>query len=145
MNKTSFLNDYIRKSKSSGCTRCSEKSIECLDYHHIHDKRELSFCDLVKVLVKSKKDLKYMIDIIDDEISKCIILCSNCHRKEHHRNKIKYNKKPSGRPVITINWVVVDELLHQGYNYKEIANQLSISYPTMIRKKKHLNIFKTNI
>lgn len=57
------------------CTKCGESHIACLDFHHIQEK-----IDNIGTMVRDKQ---YSIEDLKLEIDKCIILCSNCHRKEH--------------------------------------------------------------
>jgi hypothetical protein len=57
------------------CAKCKESSAFCLDFHHLSNKDE-SISYLLSV--KSKQRLL-------QEIRKCIVLCSNCHRKVHAR------------------------------------------------------------
>ena len=61
--------------KKNGCARCDETHIACLDFHH-SDSDTKEFV-IASALNRPWKD-------IEAEISKCIILCANCHRKEHH-------------------------------------------------------------
>lgn len=62
----------LNEVKSVGCNRCGEKSVSCLDFHHLHGKdRTVS-----SMLGMSDKR-------VQAEIDKCIILCANCHRKLH--------------------------------------------------------------
>lgn len=65
---------FVDKIKSFGCTICIEKAIECIDFHHLKDKKTE-----VSDLVRSGNCL----EIIKTEIRKCIRVCSNCHRKIH--------------------------------------------------------------
>ena len=57
------------------CPRCGESHPACLDIHHIHPKQKES---TVAILV-AKRSKKRVLS----EIRKCIVLCSNCHKKEH--------------------------------------------------------------
>lgn len=70
------IKDYINSAKSCGCKLCGEKDIACLDFHHINGK------DFT--VGQKAKDLSF--DVIKKEIGKCIVLCSNCHRKVHYYN-----------------------------------------------------------
>lgn len=67
------LRDYSNNIKSQGCAICEEKELCCLDFHHLRDKEE----NIARLLKGGS--LKKIIS----EISKCIVLCSNCHRKVH--------------------------------------------------------------
>lgn len=59
------------------CSRCKENHPVCLQFHHIDpSKKENSVSQLVANLVSKDKILK--------EIKKCIVLCANCHFKEHY-------------------------------------------------------------
>jgi len=57
---------------AGGCSSCSEKDIRCLDFHHVENKKKS-----VMVLLREG----YGWEAIKEEIDKCIVLCSNCHRK----------------------------------------------------------------
>jgi hypothetical protein len=61
--------------KNSKCARCGEPHWACLDFHHI-DPSTKSFS--VNMMGGA-----HSIKRIQEEIAKCIVLCSNCHRKEH--------------------------------------------------------------
>lgn len=74
-----FLNDF----KKSGCSRCPEKFIECLEFHHRDP-------DSKSHILKERGSYgmihrKWSIDRIKLELSKCDLLCANCHRIEHFR------------------------------------------------------------
>ena len=60
--------------KSVGCACCGEKDTVCLDFHH-YDPTEKEF-NMSSALTKP---FEKMIE----EASKCIVTCSNCHRKIH--------------------------------------------------------------
>ncbi len=68
-----FANEY---KKQLGCRICPEKESCALDFHHInpHDKEKT-----VSVMIHSA----HSIDSLMKEIRKCVVLCSNCHRKLH--------------------------------------------------------------
>jgi len=59
-----------------GCNNCDENDPCCLDFHHKDPSEKTSgISELVHAC--------YSIDCILEEVEKCIILCSNCHRKLH--------------------------------------------------------------
>lgn len=65
----------IQKYKSEkGCLFCGEKTAVCLDLHHLYGKT-----NAISTMVKNRAPLEE----INLEISKCVVLCSNCHRKVH--------------------------------------------------------------
>lgn len=67
------LKKYAISIKETGCKVCGEKTICCLDFHHLRDKDT----EIPKLI--GKGSMKRLIN----EINKCVVLCSNCHRKVH--------------------------------------------------------------
>lgn len=68
---------YEQKRRSGGCVRCDETDPACLDYHHRDDAdKEMTVCAMVTH--------GYSKDRLRAEMEKCVILCANCHRKEHY-------------------------------------------------------------
>lgn len=63
----------IDDAKSGGCQLCPENDLACLDLHHIDDTKEFALSSGVR---RSRT-------LIMEEIAKCVVLCSNCHRKLH--------------------------------------------------------------
>lgn len=95
-NKKSFKlnNDYNRKKDALAyfeekqkyqCERCGEDHIACLEFHHLDSlEKDGNVSSLSRV--SFKKALK--------EMDKCLVLCSNCHKKEHWEDgKIEKLKK----------------------------------------------------
>ncbi len=76
---------YFEEKLKLECKRCGENHIACLEFHHLDpNKKEYE--------IASK--IKHSFQKLKKEIKKCIVLCSNCHRKEHwDSNKIKKIKK----------------------------------------------------
>lgn len=69
------IREHIKHIKQeSSCEICGESHPATLDFHHIHDDS--------KDFSVSKNSGK-SLSVINKEIDKCIILCSNCHRKLH--------------------------------------------------------------
>jgi hypothetical protein len=59
------------------CEKCGENHPAALDFHHLDpNEKELKISS--RVTCNSKKKEKIL-----EEIKKCIVLCANCHRKEH--------------------------------------------------------------
>jgi 5-methylcytosine-specific restriction endonuclease McrA len=56
-----------------GCALCPEKNPFAIDFHH-RNKYEKAFT--VSQAIHSKS-----IDQLEEEIKRCVVLCSNCHRK----------------------------------------------------------------
>lgn len=67
-----FRKEVFDLKKKTKCLICQEDDPFCLDYHHLRDKiMEVARC----MLYGRKRTM--------DEISKCVLLCANCHRKLH--------------------------------------------------------------
>ena len=89
-NKEKVIRDSIRrgtKQKASyhewksqfSCTLCPEDDPTCLDFHHLDpSQKDMEVSSLFKRGSKER---------FEQELAKCICLCSNCHRKVH-ANKI---------------------------------------------------------
>ena len=66
--------EFLVQVKSKGCCMCPEKEVCCMDMHHLCDKR-FNIADAIRKAVSIEK--------LQLEVDKCIVLCSNCHRKLH--------------------------------------------------------------
>ena len=65
------------------CKRCGESHIACLDFHHKDSSlKEGSITKLVREQGWGRERVLV-------EIKKCEVLCSNCHRKKHWRERQK--------------------------------------------------------
>lgn len=74
--------DYIREIKSSlKCSICGEDRWWVLDFHHENpDEKESCIATLAHNGSRKK---------MEEELKKCIVLCANCHRDIHFKNKNK--------------------------------------------------------
>lgn len=73
-NKRLERKKYLISLKGDKCMKCGYRSsIKALEFHHISGKKENSISRI----------LNYKIETILKELKKCILLCSNCHIKEH--------------------------------------------------------------
>jgi len=62
------------------CIKCGENHPACLEFHHKNPKdKELSLSQIVR--------RGWGKDRREKELSKCIVLCSNCHKKEHWKER----------------------------------------------------------
>jgi len=68
--------------KDLKCDRCVETHPWCLEFHHLDPTTKIA---TVSSLVRGLRSRQ----IILDEVSKCICLCANCHRKLHHEEFMK--------------------------------------------------------
>lgn len=74
-NARSWLEEY---KKTLSCEHCSINNPIVLDFHHKDpDGKDFAIGDFVNATQS--------IDRLKKEISKCKVLCSNCHRIEHHK------------------------------------------------------------
>lgn len=60
------------------CSNCPENHPWCLDFHHTDPTKK-------DINVHYASNHGWSIDRLKIELEKCIVLCANCHRKEHHR------------------------------------------------------------
>ena len=71
---------YAEYKKTLTCSRCPESDAVCLDFHHLDPtKKDYTVSQTMWSGASIKKILT--------EIEKCVVLCANCHRKEHARLK----------------------------------------------------------
>lgn len=69
--------EFIAKLKAKlKCSRCPENDPRCLDFHHLDQSKKI-------VNIARAHKLGWSSEKILEEMAKCIVLCSNCHRKEH--------------------------------------------------------------
>lgn len=59
---------------NSKCALCGENEPICLDFHHLSGKK-------IRISVAINCGWKW--ERVVDEMKKCVIVCSNCHRKIH--------------------------------------------------------------
>ena len=70
-----FIDNY---KLSKRCSICGyNKCAAALEFHHINRNKEFTIAHLVE----------YKLEIIKKEMGKCIILCANCHRELHKKEK----------------------------------------------------------
>lgn len=73
--KRQHLRAWLDEHKATaGCSRCAESDPRCLVFHHVDDKRAS-----ISELVANCRPR----DEIEAELQRCVVLCANCHRKEH--------------------------------------------------------------
>lgn len=68
---------YEYKRDECACTRCGEDHPAALDFHHVdRDEKQAGVSQLVTRGRPRER--------IEEEMEKCVVLCANCHRKEHY-------------------------------------------------------------
>ena len=80
-----YLAQYIRDLKEkSPCLDCKEYyPYYVMDFDHVRGKKQANVMELIPTLSKKR---------IDQEIAKCEIVCSNCHRIRTHKRKSNKRK-----------------------------------------------------
>lgn len=69
--------NWLKEYKSTlTCSKCPENHPSCLEFHHIDPNSKLGNI--------SEEVRNWSIDRLKTELQKCIVLCANCHRKEHY-------------------------------------------------------------
>lgn len=71
---------YQEYKKTLKCQQCGESHVACLVFHH-RNPDEKEFCIGHSFVGKPEKQIK-------EEITKCDVLCANCHRKLHYNEKL---------------------------------------------------------
>jgi hypothetical protein len=71
-----FIKSKLDEIRISGCCLCDEKEIICLDFHHKDPTRKEA-----EIATLSRRGWSWKR--IKNEIDKCVVVCSNCHRKIH--------------------------------------------------------------
>lgn len=69
---------FVEYRKTLKCSKCNESRYWVLDFHHPNNDKESN------VVIMARKGTKRKLL---NEINKCIVLCSNCHRDLHHQEK----------------------------------------------------------
>lgn len=84
---------------TKSCIKCGESHPAALDFHHVHPRKgDKKVNDLVSDGHAKQR--------IMEEINKCVVLCSNCHRKHHHEERVtkrKLAKKKKRAKIHTTN------------------------------------------
>ncbi len=70
--------EWLVEYKSTLSCECGENHPAVLDFHHDDDNKEIGVADAIHYC---------SIERVMKEIEKCIVVCSNCHRKLHWKDK----------------------------------------------------------
>lgn len=82
--------EWLAFKKTLQCTKCGENHPATLDFHHvIRDESNQKLNDLIR---------RNAWAAVYQEINKCVVLCSNCHRIHHHdemmsKRRVRKKKK----------------------------------------------------
>lgn len=64
-----------QKRQKNGCSLCPEEDPACLDFHHVGEKNAM----VARLTVDERP-----LEEISAEMDRCVLLCANCHRRQHH-------------------------------------------------------------
>lgn len=79
------LKDFLDEVKDKGeCEKCGEARHYLLDFHHLTNK---SFT------ISEAPSKCISLENLKLEVSKCVLLCANCHRELHYFEKLNCNSK----------------------------------------------------
>ncbi len=82
-------NWFVKLREGLVCTRCGESHPATLDFHHIDpSNKEFTISHGVRSCFSGDRILK--------EMEKCIVICSNCHRRLHWDENIMPQKHLTG-------------------------------------------------
>tara|TARA_Y100000310_G_scaffold334969_2_gene415897 strand:+ start:647 stop:1150 length:504 start_codon:yes stop_codon:yes gene_type:complete len=68
--------EFYEYKKTLSCSKCGDSRWYVLDFHHKDSKKK-------DFLISKMVGGGYSKNRIEEEVSKCIVLCSNCHRELH--------------------------------------------------------------
>jgi hypothetical protein len=92
LQRRATLRAWVNEQKAEqGCADCSESDPACLDCHHRESAdKEMEITEMV-TYGHSKANLR-------EEMAKCVVLCANCHRREHFEPPRTDADTPSSPP-----------------------------------------------
>lgn len=70
------------------CNKCGESDAICLDFHHVGGVKEGTVSQIFARYGRKK---------VLAEMAKCVVLCANCHRKEHRDLRARSTTGPCTR------------------------------------------------
>lgn len=80
-----WLLDY---KKSCRCTECNTNDYRVIEFHHLESEDK-------ETCIGQAITRGWSINRILSELSKCIPLCANCHRRTHYHNRLSNTSSPS--------------------------------------------------
>ena len=77
---------WLNKIQESPCEDCGQSFPRaCMDFHHINENEKHKVLKRVNGFTIRRMVMSgYGIKTLKKEVSKCAIICSNCHRIRHH-------------------------------------------------------------
>lgn len=120
--------EKLIKYKGGKCEICGyDKCVDALEFHHLEpNKKEFTISGKIISLERAKK-----------EIDKCILVCANCHREIHYRERIEkikiFDVVPLNKNKKYIDKEIVLKLIKEGKTQKNIASEINVSLSTLKR------------
>jgi len=90
--------EFAEFKATKSCIKCGESHPATLDFHHVErhpDNKK------VHKLVRDGHWWKR----IEEEIAKCVVLCSNCHRIHHHEERQEIKQKTLAKKKKSSNMI----------------------------------------
>lgn len=75
-----MLRVWLDDIKSKEGCQCGEKHPACLEFHHLDPSKK---DDEISTMLKNGCSKESILT----EIQKCLLMCSNCHKKLHYKEK----------------------------------------------------------
>ena len=80
-NQVNYIKEYVQNvKKHSKCAICGDTRWYVLDFHHV-DGKDFTISEKVREGCS--------LNTIKEEIKKCILVCANCHREIHYKERLK--------------------------------------------------------
>lgn len=117
--------------KGGKCEICGyDKCIDALEFHHL-DPSQKDFGISYKGYVRSW-------DKVKEELDKCIMVCANCHREIHAKEKEDYKKtiinhKKRNIPTYDEYILKIVKMKELGKSYYDISKELNIARNTAMK------------
>lgn len=101
------------------CEHCGEAFPGCLDFHHVSNKRE----DISRMVA-----FGYSKDSIRAELERCVVLCANCHQKEHLDPKIGVAGNSDSIPPAEVEFPRVEDFDGTDYELRSKVREWVSAY-----------------
>ena len=117
------------------CQECGyDKNIKALEFHHINKSEKIFGMSLI-IRDEELKEINDVTLNIKNELEKCLVLCSNCHRIKHiniekfekNKNNIYLKSKNIKENNAPIDRSKVKEMYESGVRQVDIARQFNTS------------------
>jgi len=125
---------YLEFIGEKNCSKCGYN--KCNSALHFHHKENKSF--QISSLNKAMKSIDVLSNIITEELSKCEILCSNCHSIQHadmefyNENRIEiHNKSENIREINRYDIKQIKNLKAKGFSNIEISKKIGCRRETI--------------